>query len=746
MQRTHVPDGPVRKLHRAWGAFKVGTRKHRLWLMMLTIGVLWAIFALHVLGIVTLGAGSGFLISVIGKQYPAARPFITAFAGLIALFLLIEWRGIMNAFTSHHAPLHKIERRQLYITQRHQAVTTVLLTLTLLLFMLQMAASRAASSEIALQPFQPVPQAELATSRVLARPRGGTQPRVERLPSTLRRKITRYTYVEHRQWQIAADPPPSGSFSLSGIAYAGVGVSPFGAGTTIALSHNGGTVGTVVTGAGGQFTFSNIHMTGGTILTLFIDGAAQKAVTVTLASGGSMTGVHLFQDYLIVRSDSGSVALTNNHLRLASTQADTDFTTIFTVNSGVLNVKSGRSLMVWNDKPFTPGGNVNVGGNVRVSGTFAAEANTVTLSGAWIKTDGGGFLAGTSMVRMDGISQSLSGSTAFYDFMKTVSVPALLTFNAGTTQQFNGTMTLNGIGGGRLMLRSTATGSQAFIRPVNPPTVSYLDVKDNRNLDADAIPCLTGCIDSGNNIQWLFSGGPGGGGEQTGDGGALSPLLSNDYKLRPDVVDSGGADWSKSNNYRLSDSIGEAVIGHGAASEYTLNSGYRQPSAADIISLSCSSAVPLGTVVGNGQRTGSGTCIVLTDAFNGYQLSWRVRAGSGGALTGYLISQNEDFIGPFTPTVANVPATWSVAGSDAEWGGRVRSSSTDTAAEWGVDGVSDKWLNVGTGSTRVISSRSSATPVSGSVQIIQFRSEIGGSHFQTNGDYQATVTFTVIGL
>jgi hypothetical protein len=216
--------------------------------------------------------------------------------------------------------------------------------------------------------------------------------------------------------------------------------------------------------------------------------------------------------------------------------------------------------------------------------------------------------------------------------------------------------------------------------------------------------------------------------------------------LRPDVVDSGGNDWSKSGNYRLSDSIGEAVIGHGAANEYTLNSGYRQPSAAESISVTCSATAAMGSVVGTGQRTASGTCIVLTDAYNGYQLGWKVRAGSGGTLTGYLISQNEDYIGPFTPPVANVPATWSVAGADSEWGARVRSNSTDTAAEWGVDGVSDKWLNVGTGSTRTIISRNSATPLAGSTEIIQFRAEIGGSHFQASGDYLTTVTFTVVGL
>ncbi len=744
MKPSPSSDGPVRKLHRLWGSTKVGTRRHRLWLMTATIVALWCVFALHVLGIVTLRAGSGFLLTIIGEQHPVLRPFIGFFAGFLALLLVIEWRGIMNAITERHAPLHKIERRQLYIAHRHQALTTVLLTLTLLMFLLQMVGAQAESTpDVAPSSTN----TELATTRVLAPPRSAGTVRTVRLPSTLRRKITRYTYTEHRQWQIAADPPPAGSFSISGIVYAGEGTSPFGAGTTIAISHNGGTIGTTVTGAGGQFTFANIHMTGGTIISIFIKGAVQKAAVVTLASGGSMTGVNLYQSHLIVRSDSGSVALSNANLAIADNSGDTDLTVLYDITAGNnLTVKSGYTLTVWPNSYYQPSANVNTIGDIKVRGTFIGLSNNINLSGSWIKYDGGTFIAGSSLVKMSGTNQTLSGSNTFYNFMKSATGAFTLTFGAGTTQQFNGTMTLNGVSGGRLSLRSSIAGTRAFVRPVGTRVVSYLDVQDNQNLDATAIGCFTGCIDSGNNILWLFSGGPGGAGDQTGNGDALSPLLSSDYKLRPDVVDSGGADWSKSGNYRLSDSIGEAVIGHGAANEYNLDSGYRQPSAADIISLSCSPTAALGTVVATGQRTASGTCIVLTDAFNGYQLSWRVRSGSGGALTGYLISQNEDFIGPFTPPTPNVPATWSVAGADSEWGGRLRSSSTDTAAEWGIDGVSDKWLNVGTGSTRVIASRNSATPLAGSVQIVQFRSEIGGSHFQASGTYQATVTFTVVGL
>lgn len=103
---------------------------------------------------------------------------------------------------------------------------------------------------------------------------------------------------------------------------------------------------------------------------------------------------------------------------------------------------------------------------------------------------------------------------------------------------------------------------------------------------------------------------------------ANADQAATNYNIPADVLDSGGADVSKSNSYTLSDSIGESVIGYGSTNNYILNSGYRQPSASDFISLSCSSFVNLGTVVGTGQRSGSGTCTVYTDAYDGYRLIW----------------------------------------------------------------------------------------------------------------------------
>lgn len=236
-------------------------------------------------------------------------------------------------------------------------------------------------------------------------------------------------------------------------------------------------------------------------------------------------------------------------------------------------------------------------------------------------------------------------------------------------------------------------------------------------------------------------------------GGALSAELrswqianddvaaSTNYRIPSDVQAAGGGELALSSNYALSDTIGEPVVGLSSTANYRLNAGYRQ-TISSFLSIACTDNVDLGTIPGTGQGNGSATCTVITDAEAGYTLSWIVSTGSGGSNTGHMISQLEDVIQAYTPAGAGVPETWSVASNDARWGGRLSSTSTDTDAKWGVDSMSEKWLNVGTGSYTVVE-RQSRTGVGGSSEILQFRTEVGSSKLQTSGTYSATAVVTV---
>lgn len=351
---------------------------------------------------------------------------------------------------------------------------------------------------------------------------------------------------------------------------------------------------------------------------------------------------------------------------------------------------------------------VNVGGNLNIEGDLTPRSGTVTLNGSG--------------------NQTVSGSTVFWNLTKSVSAAADLFLDYTARQNMSGALTLQGAAGNLLSIRSTRSGSGARLLldgGAGTQTLTYLDVKDSNASGGAALSCLN-CTDSGNNTNWLF----------TSD--------NNAHVLAPDAINSGGGETAKSNHYLLSDSIGEPIIGFGASANYILESGYRHSDVQQgILSFACSAAATIGSVAGTGQKTGSGSCTIASDS--NYNLSWAVLSGSGGVSTGSLINQYNDVIGPFSPSVADTPDTWSVAASSAAWGARLSSASTDTNAEWGTDGASEKWLNVAT-AARTIVSRATPTSGGGSTEILQFRAEVGPSGFKPTGTYQATVTMTAVAL
>ncbi len=346
----------------------------------------------------------------------------------------------------------------------------------------------------------------------------------------------------------------STSHLIQGTVYSDEGITNIGANKTVAFSLNGSSaIDTAITNASGQFTLSGATMTGTSLVTIYLDANSEKAATVVRASGFNMSGVDLFQNQLILRTLTGaSVGFTNALLATAGNNADTDLTSVYTVNSSVLNVKSGRVLRI--QAPFTPGAGVRAGSGIIILNTFTPEANTIALSGAWMKRTAGTFTAGTSTVVLNGTNQSLSGATTFRNLTKTVTTSRTLTFPAGVTQTIVGTLTLQGAASNLLLLRSSSSGSVWSIDPQGTRTVNYLNVRDSTNINATDVDCSTDCSDAGNNTAWDFpvggssssssssssgggtsggdSGSSGGGGSATGGGRGRGGTPPTDIILR----------------------------------------------------------------------------------------------------------------------------------------------------------------------------------------------------------------------
>jgi hypothetical protein len=156
------------------------------------------------------------------------------------------------------------------------------------------------------------------------------------------------------------------------------------------------------------------------------------------------------------------------------------------------------------------------------------------------------------------------------------------------------------------------------------------------------------------------------------------------------------------------------------------------------ISISTPSDVTLGSITGTGSSSeGTATWTITTNNSSGYKLEWSASAAN-------MVS-GADTITAYSPAVANTPETWSIDAATSEWGARLKSTSTDSASEWGTDSSSEKWLNVATTSRQIVS-RNSETSASGSEETIAFKAEVGGSKMQPTGSYTVNITVTATTL
>ncbi|MBI4426671.1 MAG: helix-turn-helix domain-containing protein [Candidatus Kerfeldbacteria bacterium] len=268
-------------------------------------------------------------------------------------------------------------------------------------------------------------------------------------------------FVEPRQWQLAADS----LVSVSGTLYSNEGTTALDCSATnrtVNVKVNGaGTASTTCTAADGTYTVSSVSLAAaGDVVTVYIDGATEDAVTVTRSADATsnITGVDLYQNRVIVRhEDAGPITNTN----LDNWDSGNDADVQFTVTAGALTVASGAKLLVWTGKTFTPGGTVtttaastagNPDGDVNVQSTATLSMGTNALSvggdysnsGTFSKSSGQtttftGTVTGFTIAPGTGNFDSLTFNGAGGDWTPSaaVSVDATLTMTNGTLKGTN---------------------------------------------------------------------------------------------------------------------------------------------------------------------------------------------------------------------------------------------------------------------------------------------------------------------
>ncbi len=274
--------------------------------------------------------------------------------------------------------------------------------------------------------------------------------------------------------------------------------------------------------AQGDVTISNVGWDGGNTVLRFTAGNAQ---TLTILSGAGVR----YNGNIEVNKTAGSVVTVVTAVAGEGLTLDATGQTL-TVNSGTMDL--GSSTLTTTGAATIAGGTLIQGtgvftlGSLTVSsGTFTGGTVDATVSGAFTQTggvfnaplatfavagdflrSGGTFSHNNGTVSMNGGNQAITGVTTFNNFSKQTSSSVTLAFPVGvlSEQTILGTLTLRGVAGALLSLRSSNPGTQFRINPQGTRDIVYVDVAYSFNTNATNIDCSVGCVDSENNTNWFI--------------------------------------------------------------------------------------------------------------------------------------------------------------------------------------------------------------------------------------------------
>lgn len=197
--------------------------------------------------------------------------------------------------------------------------------------------------------------------------------------------------------------------NISGTVYSDEGTTPMGVsvcdGTTknVWLSVHGLTFASTTCAVGtGDYTFTGIGYGVGNTLTVYINDETEKAVTITQDPVSSIFDFDLYEDRVIIKHESGA-AMTIADMGTWDSDDDADILfDVETAGSDTLILPADTKLIVWNNKKFTPSGNVTIpggGAGAAHDGTLELRAGaTFTAANGQAHTIGGSLLAGAGAI------------------------------------------------------------------------------------------------------------------------------------------------------------------------------------------------------------------------------------------------------------------------------------------------------------------------------------------------------------
>jgi hypothetical protein len=243
--------------------------------------------------------------------------------------------------------------------------------------------------------------------------------------------------------------------AISGTVYTDEGVTTMGTGRTVRMLVNGADTGlTDDTDASGNYSISGAGvdaLVSGDIVTLYLDGETEDAVTVMEVDDVENQNIHLYQNHIILRHETAG-SITNIELDAAN-NGDSDITSLYTDGqSSNLTTLFGSTLYVLSGETYSPStGSVTIGGHFDNSGTFT-HSGTLTFNGGGAQnfTPGSATIDSNIVLSTSGTVVTLLGSDLNQN-SKSVTIGASTTFylngndiNGNTSFSNDGTVRVQG--------------------------------------------------------------------------------------------------------------------------------------------------------------------------------------------------------------------------------------------------------------------------------------------------------------
>ena len=421
---------------------------------------------------------------------------------------------------------------------------------------------------------------------------------------------------------------------------------------TIKVAVGSGLESPTATTSGGAFTFSNVPMNSGDVVTIFVDAVADslEANAVTKWDGaGNITGVLLYEEHLTVGS-ADNQTITNSDLLNYDNSAsanediffDVDVSNDLTVDATAQSAQ--EELYVVASNTYRPdsasSGNV-VTTHLENAGTITGDSNTFTIAGDLALTSGqsntgtlnvaGAFTVevaatgGTSVVTLNGTTDqtyTINGGTLLSGAFTINKSSGNITLENTSATDYSVIHSASTMNVATLFLKASSTGNMTFDVATNNPTVNLTADLDYTGIGGgtESVSMGSGIWSVGGNVDLTGGTVVAGNSTLTLNGAANQTLTSNSQSF-----------------YNLSSTNASADPGLTFADGATVTNMFTAITPSSFLTFTAGTTSALNDITLNGQAAGSQITVQSTAASDA---NWNVTATTQTDVSFVTVSYN----------------------------------------------------------------------------------------------------------